>query len=107
MVVCLYPNGITNEYNLLGAPELCLRLRVNAVDLGPWEICIDIAPREVLFSAAAGAALKRAVANDGKAKPRSLRDKTNRQAASASCCHSLLGSSISLPPIASNSVARS
>jgi hypothetical protein len=34
MVACLYPNGITNEYNLLGGgPELCLRLRVNAVDL--------------------------------------------------------------------------
>src|SRR5437867_11634863 len=33
--------------------------------------------------------------------------KQKRQAASANSCHSLLGSSISLPPIASNSVARS
>ena len=41
-----------------------------------------------------------------EACPASL-DTTDRQAASASSCHSLLGSSINLPPIDSNSVARS
>jgi len=61
----------------------------------------------VYVGCSVSAALKRAVAKDGKARLGASRDKVKRQAASASSCHSLLGSSISLPPIASDSVARS